>query len=406
MNFADTIISQAFQNFDEPGELLPLNRLFDEKIVELGITRHQAYQVLGLDKKTVDPILDQSAKTVDVLNIIKIAEFLDIHRIDKLIQHYTNNLTTDRVKEMEGVRRANFIVKHFNLDALKKAGFITSINDFAEIERKITTFFGFNSIFDYADARFRPMFSKTKRASQTQNKMLDFWILSAVSQFEKIKNPFEYDREYLKELITKFKAYSTDEEDGLRKVIRALYKAGVTVIYQPHLSTTQIRGATFVIKDKPCIVLTDLNDRYPTVWFALMHELCHVIFDFEKLSAGFHLTLDNTVGDLFLDEKIEDFANGFARDYFLSESQLRYMSPFINNPYMVSNYAKQIEVHTSLIYAFYCWNMEHKHNKKVWGLYGKYFPSAKKVLSGINVTPFDFDTLEESIIEVKKVLEP
>ena len=37
---------------------------------------NQAYQVLGLDKKTVEPILDQSAKTVDVLNIIKIAEFL------------------------------------------------------------------------------------------------------------------------------------------------------------------------------------------------------------------------------------------------------------------------------------------------------------------------------------------
>lgn len=406
MNFADTIISQAFQNFDEPGELLPLNRLFDEKIAELGITRHQAYQVLGLDKKTVDPILDQSAKTVDVLNIIKIAEFLDIRRIDQLIQHYTNNLTTDRVREMEEVRRANFIVKHFNLDALKKAGFITSINDFTEIERKINTFFGFKSIYEYADARFKPMFSKTKRASQTQNKMLDFWILSAVSQFEKIKNPYEYEREYLKELITKFKAYSTDEEDGLRKVIRALYKAGVTVIYQPHLSTTQIRGATFVINGKPCIVLTDLNDRYPTVWFALMHELCHVIFDFEKLSAGFHLTLDNTVGDLFLDEKIEDFANSFARDYFLSESQLRYMSPLINNPYMVSNYAKQIEVHPSLIYAFYCWNQEHRHNKKVWALYAKYFPSAKKVLSGINVTPFDFDTLEESIIEVKKVLEP
>jgi Zn-dependent peptidase ImmA (M78 family) len=405
MNYSNTIISQAFQNFDEPGELLPLNRLFDEKISELDITRHQAYQVLGLDKKTVDPILDQTAKSVDVLNIIKIAEFLDIHRIDQLIQVYTTHLTTDRVKEMEQVKKANFIVKHFNLDALKKAGFISSINDFEEIERRVNTFFGFTSIYEYADTRFKPMFSKTKRATQTQNKMLDFWILSAVSQFEKIKNTYDYDREYLKELVTKFKAYSTDEEDGLRKVIRALYKAGVTVIYQPHLSTTQIRGATFVIKDKPCIVLTDLNDRYPTVWFALMHELCHVIFDFDKLSAGFHLTLDSAVGDLFLDEKIEDFANRFARDYFLSESQLKYISPFINNAYMLSNYAKQIEVHSSLIYAFYCWNMEHRQNKKVWALYAKYFPSAKKVLAGINVTPFDYDTLEESIIEVKKVLE-
>ena len=110
-------------------------------------------------------------------------------------------------------------------------------------------------------------------------------------------------------------------------VFRALYNVGVTVIFQPMLSRTQIRGATFLINNKPCIVVTDLHKSYPTIWFSLIHELHHVLFDLEELEkVKYHLTGEP---DLFLMQ--EDKANEFASEYLISAEKLRYIEPLIHN---------------------------------------------------------------------------
>ena len=89
---------------------------------------------------------------------------------------------------------------------------------------------------------------------------------------------------------------------------------GVTVIVQTQLLTTQVRGGTFIINGKPCIVLTDLFKKYPTIWYTLIHELHHVLYDLETISlTNFHITGDP---DLFL---IEEKADDFAREYFLEK---------------------------------------------------------------------------------------
>lgn len=404
MNEINTIISTALSRITE--DLPNLNLLFEKKISRLNITKHQAYQILGLDKNTITPILDYSAKSVDIFNLLKIAEFLDIKDIELLTQIYCSNLSSERISELEKVKKANFIIKNFNLDILKKCGFLKgSINDFDAIEKTIINFFGLGSLYQYTDSEYSTLFSKTKRASP--NKMLFFWLRSALYQFKKINNPYTYDREYLKDLITKIKPYCRDEDEGFVKVIKALYKAGVTVIVQPHLSTTQIRGATFIINEKPCIVITNLNDNYSSVWFALLHELCHALFDYELISENkFHLSLDSkTSEDIFFEEKIEEYANNFARDYFLQESQINYIIPFLNNPYLVNQYAAQQNIHASIIYNFCCWHLEHKHNKKQWAFYQKYFTPAKKMLSKVNLIPFDSLLLEETILKHKTNLE-
>jgi HTH-type transcriptional regulator / antitoxin HigA len=405
MGTYNTIISKALSKLTDQG-MPNLNELYEEKINQLGITKHQANQIIGLDKNTITPILDYSAKTIDLFHLLKIAEFLDIENIEFLTQLYSSKLSVEKIAELEKVKKANFIIKNFNLDGLKKCGFLKgSINDFNEIERNIVAYFNLPLLYDYTDSKYSPLFSRTKRASKN-NKMLFFWIRSAIHQFNKIDNKNNFDRAYLKDLIAKVKPFTIDEEYGFLKVIRALYKAGVTVIIQPYLSTTQIRGATFIIKDKPYIVLTNLNDRYPTIWFALLHELCHVLFDYDSIKENtFHLTMDEKIGDIFFDEKIEEYANEFARDYFLQESQIKYITPFINNPFMVNEYAKKQNIHPSLIYAFYCWNMEHTNNKKVWSFYQQYFPTTKKMLTHINLIPFDIEKLEGIIIEHKTILE-
>jgi HTH-type transcriptional regulator/antitoxin HigA len=89
--------------------------------------------------------------------------------------------------------------------------------------------------------------------------MKDFWIKSSYKYFELIDNPNDYSRQNLVELIPKIKPYTQNVETGLLTVFQALFNIGITVVFQPSLPKTQIRGATFLIKNKPCIVITDFN---------------------------------------------------------------------------------------------------------------------------------------------------
>jgi hypothetical protein len=208
--FSGGPVSQVLSKVSEDN-IVSIAQLYEQKIADLKITKHQADQVLGLDKKTIDPILDYTAKSVDVLHLIKLSEFLGIQDFTEFLKIYCARLPIERIAELERVKKATFIVNHFNLELLKRAGFIKgSINDFDEIEKRITTYFELDSIYDYDEELQTPLFSRTKRAKNGQ--MLDFWIKCARYMFKKLNNPYPYDRDFLKELIVKIKPFTTDEE--------------------------------------------------------------------------------------------------------------------------------------------------------------------------------------------------
>ena len=230
--------------------------------------------------------------------------------------------------------------------------------------------------------------------------MKDFWIKSAYQTFRVINNPNEYNRERLKELIVKIKPYSQDVRDGLFTVCKALYNIGVTVIFQNYLSTTQIRGATFVINNKPCVVITDFNKKYPTLWFTLLHELHHVLFDYDLIETNsFHLTGDN---DLFL---IEEKADSFAREFFFSEDKFHFIRRYVNNPYMVSKFAKENEIHESIVYSFFAWYQDKLYGKNYHAAYKEFYPDYSHAIKKLNPITWDNESIAVASEKIKSVLE-
>ena len=397
MSDISTINDACSKIFDQP---LDLAKLFNERIDELGITANFAYKILGLDKKSVEPILDGSAKIIDVFNLIKISEFVGLGDAGDLIRRYVSSSPSEKIDELAKVRKAVYISRSFDLESLKKAGFFSSsIHDFEAIEQRILKFFKLDSIFDY-QKKIGVAFMKSRR--QRNNHMLEFWVGSADYQFRKINNPNPYDRELFKDIVGKIRPYTTDEKHGLYKVSRALYAAGVTVIAQPHLPTTQVHGATFIINDKPCIVITDLNKRYSYLWFALLHEIFHCLFDFDSIKKmAFHLSGEP---DILLGPR-EDEANRFAEKYLFPQEKLSYIQPLIQNPTLVEHYARVNEVHPSIIYDFHCRNLKAKKGVDHWHFFQKYQPTVSHAIKDINIQSFDYESLEESVVTVKNNLE-
>jgi Zn-dependent peptidase ImmA (M78 family) len=390
-------INKLLKSIFSEENYIDIREVFEKKLVEYNLSKTKAFKLLNIDKDVFEEIISGTAKQPNFINIVKISEFLNID-INDFINLVLKNQSKENISSIENARKATFLVKNFDIKALTKLGFFSNSDDTEVLVEKVLSFFGFSSIKDYEEQLDEPLYSRVKR--NFSDKMKDFWIKSAYQSFKIIDNPNEYNRERLKDLIVKIKPYSQDLQNGLFTVCIALYNLGITVIFQNYLSTTQVKGATFIINGKPCIVLTDFNKKYATLWFTLMHELHHVLFDYDLIETNsFHLTGDN---DLFL---IEEKADSFARDIFLSEEKFHYIKKYINNPYLVSKFAKENEIHESIVYSFFTWYQDKIYKKSYHGAFREFYPDYSESLKKLNPITWDNNNLKEASEKIKSILE-
>lgn len=388
----ESILNSIFSDAD-----YNIKDVFEQKLIEYNLSRTKALKLLNIDKDVFDEILNGTAKQPNLIHIVKIAEFLGVE-INNFINVVLKNQSLENISAIDSARKATFIVKNFDVKALTRLGFFNSEFSTEELVNKVLDYFGYNTINEFEKQLEEPLYSRVKK--NHSDKMKDFWIKSAYQTFKIINNPNDYNRERLKDLIVKVKPYSQDVTNGLLTVCRALYNIGVTVIFQNYLTTTQVRGATFIINEKPCIVITDFNKNYPTLWFTLLHELNHVLFDFDTIEkSSYHLSDDN---DLFL---IEDQANTFARNFFMSEEKFQYVRKYINNPYLVSKFANEIEVHPSIVYSFFTWYQKELYGKNYHAAFKQFFPDYSNAVEKLNPITWNESSIKKTSERIKTVLE-
>ena len=396
LNFLNMNIESLLNSIFSDAEY-NIKDVFEQKLIEYNLSRTKALKLLNIDKDVFDEILNGTAKQPNLIHIVKIAEFLGVE-VNNFINVVLKNQSLENISAIDSARKATFIVKNFDVKALTKLGFFNSEFSTEELVKKVLDYFGYTTINEFEEQLDEPLYSRVKK--NHSDKMKDFWIKSAYQTFKVINNPNEYNRERLKDLIVKIKPYSQDVTNGLLTVCRALYNIGVTVIFQNYLTTTQVRGATFIINEKPCVVITDFNKNYPTLWFTLLHELNHVLFDFDTIEkSSYHLSDDN---DLFL---IEDQANTFARNFFMSEEKFRYIKKYINNPYLVSKFANEIEVHPSIVYSFFTWYQKELYGKNYHAAFKQFFPDYSTAVTKLNPITWNEISVKEISEKIKSVLE-
>lgn len=373
-----------------------LEELLKEKLDLSGLTKTQFEKLSGMERKSLDAILDKTSKQTDIVKLIKLAEFLEMDLNDLLVIHFKDR-PVEEIKDLQSSMEITFINKFFDIKTLTSLGFIKKNDTLEDLKSRICRFFDINTIYEYDKELNEALYSRTKK--HFNDKMKDFWIKSSYKYFESIDNPNDYSRASLIDLIPKIKPYTQNTEKGLITVFQALYNIGLTVSFQPSLPKTQIRGATFLINGKPCIVITDLNKNYATIWFALIHELHHVLFDLETIEkTNFHLSGEP---DLFLMQ--EDKANEFAAEYLFSSEKMRYIEPMIHNKFMVEKFAKECQIHPCIIYAQYQWRQSQIGND-YWAAFKEQFPSISNITKKLNISNWDAESIKETALRIKSLL--
>lgn len=388
----DKLLKSVFSEDDK----LDVKTVFESKLTEYNLSKSRALKLLNVDKDVFEEIISGASKQPNLIHVVKIAEFLDLD-INNFIKAILKNQSPENIRAINNARNTAFLLRNFDIKNLTKMGFFESTDESETLVNKVLKFFGYDSIHTFEELLEEPLYSRTKR--NFSDKMKDFWVKSAYQTFRVINNPNEYDREKLKDLIVKIKPYTQDVENGLLTVCRALYNIGITVIFQEYLSTTHVRGATFIINDRPCIVITDYLKKYPTIWFTLLHELHHVLFDFEVVKKNnFHLTGDD---DLFL---IEEKADSFARDFFFPEEKFHFIKRHINNPFLVDKLAKESEIHRSQVYSFYIWYQNKLYQKKFFGAFKEFFPAMNLAVKKLSPLTWEDSTIKEAGKKIKEIL--
>jgi Zn-dependent peptidase ImmA (M78 family) len=349
-----------------------LKDIFEKRLDDLKIAPTTASEVLDMDYRSMLNIIHGTKKIADYTNLLKLANFLQLStaEVSRLyIKALEKNFPEQSMISPEEIA---FIKDNFDLASLKKAKFIKSITDFNEINTKLTQALGLRSILDYQKPSGDVAFSSGKRKPKNENNRSQ-WIAFARDTFEELHNQHDYNRKALVDYFPKIRWHCTNVELGLLSVINDLFKMGVTVIYQEALPALHLRGATFAVYDNPCIVLTNYRGFYPTLFFALIHELFHVLFDWEEIKInGYHLS-DDDESELSVRTKEEE-ADNFAREYLFSKEKTKTVKPYLNNnPAFVEKFAIENHVHPSFAYVFNAFDLG-KTYRWAWALANTFNP--------------------------------
>lgn len=351
----DDLLGKILSDMNE-GASDTLPAVFEKRLAELHINQTTAAEIMGIQHRGLIGVLNGTLKRVDFSTLIKLSSFLQ--RPEREVLELFMNSFREHLPSRDNQRKVEFIRNNFDLATLKKVGFISDITDFDEVEKKVCKLFRLNNLFDYKPSNIVPAFSSGK-VKKTNSLSQNVWLTKAEDIFKDLNNPYAYDRNKLIEVFPKIRWYSTQEKLGLKDVISQLYKCGVSVVFVPSFPNLHVRGATIPVNRKPAIILTDYKGFYATLWFALIHELYHVLFDWEDISEGnYHLSLDETENAVLAQKEME--ADSFARKYLFSKEKSAMIKRHLNNHQEVVNFAKFNDVHPSMIYLFEAYDAGNK----------------------------------------------
>jgi len=357
-----------------------LRKLFEQKIQALDVSPSVACNILGVQLRAITGILNGTQKTIDITVLGKLSNFLQVPR-EKIVILYLEAVEKNFPTSTISARKVEFIKENFDLAVLRKARLIDNITDFEHIEKRLTARLGLKSILEYrkpsVDVAFcvGPFKPKNDLTRAT-------WITAAQACFQEIDNPNPYDRQRLINLFPQLRWFTTNVAQGLPEVIQLLYRVGVTIVLQPSLPTLQLRGATFNYNGKPCIALTDYVGFYSTLWFALFHELFHVLFDWDEIKANQYHVTDDDNNQLSVQER-EKEANAFAGEYLFSPEKVKFITPYLQDASYVADFAARHQVHPSIVYV-QCARALGK-NRSAWKLARMHSPSASDCIKKFGV---------------------
>lgn len=375
-----------------------------------GMTKTKVAQLLGLPNyKHVTHILE-GEEEITLRCAIAIANLIGISE-QQLLDSAYKELKEENGLDLDRLRYASFLYSNFDCKVLKALKLFGSNDTDEQMCNRLVEYFGYHSIFEY-QVPISPksaLFSKRKISAQEKRDqlMMNFWLTTAQRSFVEMNNPNEYDRELLKDFVLKrIKQYTNDINSGFSIAIYVLYQLGVSVLVQDYVTGTRAYGVSLMVNGKPCIVLTALGGHYYKLWTTLLHELYHILNDWDYLQQVGCMVSDESQGELFVSESDAD---RFAYNCLIPQSLYSKLELIIDSKIKVKQLAQKLSVHPTIVYGIYLEQENDKIKKKKGFEKHVYLRNIlltkdTKCLKNITYNPIEEGSIKTAVKHVKEAL--
>lgn len=179
---------------------------------------------------------------------------------------------------------------------------------------KISNFNQFEEAYEYSGVSFME--------DGGEKEAIAIWLNLCESEVEIQNNDLRethFDREKLKQSLSKFKMLSNNAntEMSLLSCRKLCNMLGIYFVTCEAITNCKVRGALTTYKGHPAIFISGRFKTHPHIWFALMHELAHLILHYNAKEILISMDDENTVDS----KEVE--ANEFARNIFIVKEEYR-----------------------------------------------------------------------------------
>ena len=132
----------------------------------------------------------------------------------------------------------------------------------------------------------------------------------------------QYNKRNLLDALPIFKdiAYNKNIESSLQSARKLCNTLGINLVIQEAITNSKVRGALVIYENHPSIYLSLRFRFHDYVWFALVHELAHLILHYDTDQEIISLDEDDT-DDYKTKKEIE--ANKFTQDFFIDPDKYK-----------------------------------------------------------------------------------
>ena len=297
--------------------------IIKEYIEELGMSQKECANRLGVSEKHLSNLLNGKSRLTEEVAI----------KLEKIIHDVPASYWLNyEIKYREYIKREEMYSETYSMEELKK----------------LSKRFKFNSIFNGLDwdlSKQANEMLKLLRISHFEqfdtvysNLNVDFmedggeaeaiaiWLSLAREEVE-IQNRDlsnkKYNKDRLIELLDKFKllALNNDYESSIKSARKLLNRLGIYLVYYKALENSKVRGALTTYRKSPAIYLTGRFKTHDHVWFALLHEIGHLVMHY--IPNELIVTLENEMELKPTVDIKEKEANEFARDFLIDKSEYK-----------------------------------------------------------------------------------
>ncbi len=124
-----------------------------------------------------------------------------------------------------------------------------------------------------------------------------------------------FDRKLFLKELPELRTYimESDMKEALRKVRAFLNRHGVYLVVRPAIRNCKVRGALVTYKKQPAIYMSLRFKTHDHIWFALLHEIGHLVKHYDGKEESITLDGESTC----MNEK-EQEANTFAQNFLVA----------------------------------------------------------------------------------------